>query len=109
MKHAARTVFFLELRVFRIEITLRLLFRIEVIEIPEEFIEPVIGGQMLIVIPQVVLAELASRITLSLHHVRNGWHPVRDAMRVARHTDREQSGAKRLLSEDERKAARGCA
>ena len=79
------------------------------IEVPEEFIEAVLGRQMLVVVAEMVLAELPGRITLRLHDVGNCRHPIRDAMGIAGHADGEQAGAERLLAEDERCASGGAA
>ena len=46
-------------RVVRI---LRVFFRIEVVEIPKELVEPVGGRQVLVAVAEMVLAELAGRI-----------------------------------------------
>ena len=40
----------------------RIFHRVEVIEVAEEFIEPVDGGQELILVAQVILAELAGGV-----------------------------------------------
>ena len=109
LDHAARAVLLLELRVLGIEVALRLLLGVEVVEVAEELVEAVLGRQMLVAVAEMVLAELAGRIALRLHDVGDGRHPVLDAMRIAGHADRQQAGAERLLAEDERGAAGGAA
>src|SRR5262245_9831808 len=64
---------------------------------------------MLVAIAEVVLAELARRVALRLHDVRDRRHPFGDAMRITRHADRQETGAKRLLTENERRAPGGAA
>lgn len=93
-----------EFLVLRIEVAFRLLFGIQVIEVPEELVEAVVRRQVLVTLAQVILAELAGRITLGLHDVGDGGHPVPYAVRVAGHADRQQPHAELFLAENE-----GCA
>ena len=88
---------------------LGLLLGVEVVEVAEELVEPVVGRQMLVVIAEMVLAELAGRVALGLHDIGDRGHPVRDAVRVSRHADGQQAGTERLLAEDERRTTRGTA
>jgi hypothetical protein len=60
--HAARAVLLLELRILRVVVALGLLFGIQVIKVAEELVEAVRGGQVLVAVAQVVLAELAGRV-----------------------------------------------
>ena len=64
MNDAPGTVFFLELGILRIEIAFRLFLGIQVIEVAEEFVEAVIGRQMLVVVTEMVLAKLAGGVAL---------------------------------------------
>ena len=107
--NAARTELLLELRILRIEVAFRFLLGVEVVEIAEELVEAVIGRQVLVLIAQVVLAELPGRVTLRLQRIGDRRHPVRDAVRIARHADGQQAGAKRLLPEDEGRPPGGAA
>ena len=75
------------------------------IEIAEELVEAVLGRQMFVAIAEMVFAELSGGIALGLHHVGDGRHPVLDAVRIARHADREQPGPEWLLAENERCAS----
>src|SRR5271170_6285898 len=50
-------------------------FRVEMIEIAEEFIEAVIGGQEFVFISKVILAELTRRVTKRLEGLRNRYVP----------------------------------
>lgn len=65
-KHAARTEFGAELRVFRVVGVFRLLFGIEVIEIAEEFITSVHGRQEFIAVAKMILAELTGSVAVRL-------------------------------------------
>lgn len=60
-----------ETRVLRVVRVLRLLFGVQVVEIAEEFIESVDGGEELVKISHVVLAELAGRIPQGLEEIRD--------------------------------------
>ena len=53
------------------------------------------------------LAELAARIALILEQAGDRRCPVRNAMIRARHADGQQTGAKGVLAEDERRASGG--
>src|SRR6516164_2729975 len=88
MDDAARTIFFLELRVLRIKIAFGLFLGVAVIKVSKEFIEAVIGRQMLIVIPEMIFSELARGVALGFQNVRDSRHPIRDAMWVAGHPNR---------------------
>ena len=66
MDDAARAELLLELRVLRVVGMLWLLLRVQVVEVAEEFVEPVIGRQHLVAVTEVVLAELAGHVTLRL-------------------------------------------
>jgi len=62
VEHAARPETLLEPGVLRIVGVLRLLLGVEVVEVPEELIEAVRGGQELVAVAQVFLAELAGDV-----------------------------------------------
>jgi hypothetical protein len=79
MNNASRSVPFFELRILRIEIALGLFLGVEMVEIAEELIEAMIGRQMLVMIAEVVLAELTDGVALRLQGVRDCWHPFGDA------------------------------
>src|SRR6516225_1098982 len=85
MDDSARTIFFLELRVLGIKIAFGLLLGVEVIKVSKEFIEAVVGRQMLVVIAEMIFAELACGVALSLQSVRDRRHPICNAMWVAGH------------------------
>jgi hypothetical protein len=71
--HAARAEFLLERGILRIIDVLRFLFRIEVIEVAEEFVEAVRGRQELVTVAQVVLAELSRGVAERLQEVGDSW------------------------------------
>src|SRR5262245_25635862 len=100
MNDPARAVLLSELGILWIEVALGLLFGVEMIEVAEELVEAVVGRQMLVVVAEMVLAELAGRVALGLQDVGNGGHPILNAMRVSGHADREQPGAERFLAEN---------
>ena len=50
----------------------RLFLRVEVVEVPEKFIETVIGGQILVQVAEVVLAELGGHITVRFEQLGQG-------------------------------------
>lgn len=56
-------------------------------------------------ISQVVLAELPGRVTLHFQHIRNRRSPIGNSLWRPRHADCEKTGAERMLTEDERRAA----
>ena len=75
--HAARAEILAEVRKFRIVGLriigkLRLFLRVEVIEIAVEFVEPMRGGQKLILVAEMILAELAGGIALGLQQFGDG-------------------------------------
>src|SRR5690606_32537171 len=62
MDDAPGPVFLPEFWILRIEIAFRLLFGVQVVEIAEELVEAVIGRQMLVLVAEMVLAELAGGV-----------------------------------------------
>ena len=86
-----------------------ILHRVEVIEVAEELVEAVDGGQELVEIAEVVLAELAGGIAHVLQRRRDGHRFRRQADRGARLTDRGHAGADRKLAGDEGRPARRAA
>ena len=106
---AARPEAFLEGRVLGIVGIFRLLFRIEVVEVAEELVEAVRGRQELVLVAQVVLAELAGRVAQRLQHLGDGRVFGLQADIGSRHADLGQARADRVLSGDEGGASRGAA
>ncbi|MCY1244289.1 hypothetical protein D9M72_573550 [compost metagenome] len=77
------------------------------VEVAEEFVETVVGRQVLVAVAEVVLAKLAGGVALLLHHVADGRRPVRDAVLGARQADGQQAGAERVFAEGEGRAPGG--
>jgi hypothetical protein len=105
--HAARTEALAKLRILRIVGHLRLFLGVQVVEIAEELVEAVVGGQHVVQVAQVVLAKLACGVTLLLQQRGDGDDFVRHADRRCRDADLGQSGPKHALSGDERRASGG--
>jgi hypothetical protein len=72
VQHASGSEALLELRVLRIVRVFRLFLRIKVIEVAEELVEAVRRRQELVLVAQMVLAELAGRGAQRLQQVRDG-------------------------------------
>src|SRR4029077_17289818 len=62
-QHAARTDCLPDRRILRIEMILRIFLRIEVIKVAKKLIEPMHRGKVFIAIAEMVLSELAGRIS----------------------------------------------
>src|SRR5262245_23841672 len=104
MENAARTVLLLELRILRIVGVLRLLFRIQVVEIPEKLVETMRGRQKLVAVAEVVLAELPAGVAERLQDVGNRWVFGSKSEIGTRKPDFREAGADRRLTCDERRA-----
>ena len=109
MKHAARPEFTLELGQLRIVGVLRLLLRVEVVEVPEKLVEAMHRGHELVAIAQVVLAELAHGVAVRLEQLGDGRVLRPQAERRARQADLGEAGADGRLAGDERRAPGGAA
>jgi hypothetical protein len=59
MDDTPRAELLLELRVLRVEVTFGFFLRVQVIKVAKELVEPVGGRQVLVLVAEVVLAELA--------------------------------------------------
>ena len=94
---------FLALRVLRV---VRLLQRIEVVEDAVELVEAVDRGQVLVAIPQVVLADLRGRVAEGLEDVADRRIGILQALFRRGQADFQQPGAERRLPGDERRASR---
>ena len=84
----------------------RVFHRVEVIEIAEELVEPVDGGQKLIEIAQVIFAELAGGIALRFERGGNGAGFRRYADFGTGLADRGHARANRKFAHDEVRATR---
>ena len=83
------------------------LLGVQVIEVAEELVEAVYGGQELVAIAQMVLAELRGDVTLRLEQFGNGRVLLGQPLLGARQADLQQPGAQRALAGDEGGAAGG--
>ena len=109
MDHAARSKFFAEVREIlsvRVVVHFRLFFGVEVIEVAEELVEPVVGRQHVVEIAEMVLTELAGRVALVLEAGGDGDELLRHADRRARNPDLGEAGAIDALPGDEGGASR---
>ena len=109
VEHAARSELLLEFRILGIVRQFRFFLGVEVIEIAEEFVEPVHGRQIFVAIAQMVLAELAGGVAERLQHFGDGRVFRVKSDRRAGHADFGQAGADRVLTGDEARAAGGAA
>ena len=91
--HAARSELLLEPRILRVVDHLRLFFGVEVVEVAEELVEAVVGGQHVVQVAQVVLAELARGVALFLEQRRDGDDLLVHAHRRGGDADLRQAGA----------------
>jgi hypothetical protein len=66
LHHAPGPEPLLELGVLRVVLVLRLLLRVQVVEVPEELVEAVVRRQVLVAVAEVVLAELAGGVAVVL-------------------------------------------
>ena len=107
MDHVARTDFIEQiLRVVRMR---RVFHRVQVIEVAEELVEPVDGGQELIEIAQMVLAELPGGVALRFERGGDRAGFRRDADLGTRLADRGHAGADGQFAHDEVRATRRAA
>ena len=97
----------LECRVFRVVGILRLLLGVQVVEVAEELVEPVDGGQELVAVAEMVLAELAADITMRLEQLGHRRVFLLQPFVRARQADLGQAGADGRLPGDERGASGG--
>ncbi len=96
-----------EHHVARVVLVLRLFLGVEVVEVAEELVEAVVGRQVLVLVAQVVLAELAGRVAVGLQQAGDGRVLFPHAELGARQADLGEAGAEHALARDERRAARG--
>src|SRR5262249_22630482 len=109
VKDATRTELLFELRVFGIIGILRLLFRVEVIKIAEELVEPVDGGQEFVSVAQVILAELTADVALRLQQFGNSRILRLNSQSRPREANLGHASPDRRLPHDKRSATSGAA
>ena len=108
--HATRAIVLTEVRKVlrrRIVAVLGLLLGVEVVQVAEELVEPVVRGEELVEVAEVVLAELARCVALLLQRRRDGGVVVLEADVGTRHADLGQAGSIRILTAIERGTACG--
>jgi CBS domain-containing protein len=71
---------------------LRLFLRVQVVEVAEEFVEPVVRRQHLVTVTQVVLAELAGHSALGLEQSGDRWVLLLHALGRTRQSDLGEAG-----------------
>ena len=98
-----------EVRLRRIVHILRLLLGVQVIEVAEELVEAVGGGQVLVLVAEVVLAELAGGVAQRLEQFGNGGIFRLQPDVRAGHAHLGEAGAVGVLPGDEGGAAGGAA
>jgi hypothetical protein len=109
IEHAARTELLAERGIFRIVRQLGLFFRVEVIEVAVELVEPMHRREELVPIAEMILADLRRRISERLQQRGDGWILLLQARRRTRQADLGHSGSETRLAGDERRAARRAA
>ena len=109
LQHAARAELLLELGALGVVGVLRFLLGVEVVEVAEELVEPVDRRQHLVLVADVVLAELAGRVAEVLQELRDRGVLLLQAEVGARQADLGQPGADRRLAGEERGPAGGAA
>ena len=98
-----------ELLLGRVVVVLRFLLGVQVVEVPEELVEAVRGRQELVLVAQVVLAELARGVAQGLERRGDGRVLGPQADVRAGHPDLRQAGPVRVLPGDERSPTGGAA
>ena len=107
VEHAARRVFLLHFRVLEVVGVLRLLLGVQVVERAVKLVESVRGRQMLVAVPEVVLAELTGLVALRLQQLGDRHVPRLKPFLGARQPDLEKAGAEGRLARDECRAPGG--
>ena len=109
LDHSAGTELLPEVGAFRVVLVLRLFLGIEVVEVAEKFVEPVVRGQEFVLVAEMVLAELASHVPQRLEQLGDGRIFLANAEVGTRQPHFAQPGAEGKLTRDEGRAARRAA
>ena len=109
VQHAAGAEHLLERRILGIVGQFGLFLGVQVIEIAEEFVEPMRGRQEFVAVAQMILAELAGGVAQRLEEFGDGRVFFLQADGGAGHADLGQTSADRVLAGDEARAAGGAA
>ena len=102
MQDSARSELREEGGILRIVLVLRLLLGVQMIEVAQEFVEAVQRRQKLVLVTEMVLAELPGGIALRLEQRRDGGVFRAKTEIGAGKPDLGKAGAKHALSSDER-------
>src|SRR5262249_30694663 len=97
----ARTESFPELGITRIEPVLRILLRVEVIEVAVEFVEAVHRRQELVTVAEVVLSKLSGRVAQRLEQLGQPRIPCLQTYSRSRDAHFRQAGAQGRLAGNE--------
>src|SRR6185369_12693147 len=106
LKHSAGTELLPESWILWIVRIFRLLFCIQVIEVPKELVETVHCGKVFISVAEVVLTKLACGVTKWLQQFGYGWVLGLKSYVGAGHTDLRQTCANWVLTSDKARASR---
>ena len=93
MQDTARRVLLAHFRVLEVVRVLRLLLGVEVVERTVELVETVRGGQVLVAVAEVVLAELTGHVALGLEQLGDRHVPRLKPFLGAGQPDLEEAGA----------------
>ena len=80
VNHPARTVLVPKSRILRVVVGLRLFLSIQMVEVAEKLVETMVGRQMLVLVAEVILPELACGVTFLLEEVGDRRRPVGDTV-----------------------------
>ena len=109
MNDTARAEVLLEFGIVGIILVLGFLLGVQMIEVPEEFVEAVHGREMFVAVALMILAELASDIALRLENPRHGHIGLLPAFLRTGNANLGHARAKRIVAADEGRTARGAA
>ena len=107
--HAPGSEALLEFRIFRVIRVLGLFFGIQVVKVAEEFVEAVVRGEELVLVPQVILPELAGGVAHGLEQLGDGRVFRRHTDIRPRHPHLGEARANGVLAGDERGPTGGAA
>jgi hypothetical protein len=109
VQYTSRAEALLELGVLEVVRVLGFLLGVQVVEVAEELVEPVLRRQVLVAVPEVVLAELAADVTERLQELSERGILRFQSEIGAGQANLRQSGADRRLTRQECRAASGAA
>ena len=101
VEHAPGAALFTELFILRIVIAFRLFLCVEMVEVAEDPIQAMDCRQMFVLVAQMVLAELPTRVAVWLEKRCKSDHPVGYPLVRAGHANGEQTGTEWVLAGNE--------